>query len=269
MCFITIHLKKKKKGTMKLYILYLLLFLVNCSENLMYEKIKKIVNEVDKCSLEDVEFMDDYTLKLYWIWINNFFKYLRVKTYIYENDDIYKHIIKKHKNMLEEFKDNFIYYNDRSEFIKNALNILSNEKTLRKMIDLHVPIKQIKFFQDLTEITLLNIFLEEKSNLINSYKKYIMFEELRDVANSKYYYHKKLLENKWESKNDDTLFIDKKKKYNNDNDNINNKQLKNVITLNINEIPYVKEMQFDYYDNKKWDKYLYYEFNDPTTDSPN
>ncbi|CRG93780.1 conserved Plasmodium protein, unknown function [Plasmodium gallinaceum] len=251
---------------MKFYILnilYLLFLLVFCSENLMNEKIKKIVNEADECLPEDVEFMDNYTLKLYWIWTNNFFRYLRVKMYIYENDDIYRKIIKKHKNMLGAFKDNFIIYNNRSEFIKNALTILSSEKTLKKFIDLYVPIKKVKFFQELTETSLLNLLLKEKTNLINSYKKYLIFEEFRDVANSKYYYHKKLLENKWDSKIDDALLLDKKKKYNNDNDNINNKQIKNVITFNINEIPHLEESQFNYYDNKKWNKYLHYDLNNP------
>ncbi|KAI4837299.1 hypothetical protein MKS88_003769 [Plasmodium brasilianum] len=257
----------KLKLCILFHTLYLFLFSCTCNENFIYEKIKRTVNEAEECSLDDVHFMDSYSEKLYWMWTSNFFRYIGIKTYIYENDTIYEKIKKGNNNLYNILKDDeFFHYNNRDEFISNALIILSNEKTLKKNIDLHISRKKVKFFQELTQEQLMNIFINEKNNLINSFKKLKMFEQFRDVANSKYYYHKKLIENKQESKIDDAILPDIKDKHNNNNnekkeENANIKRIKNVITFNLDDIPQIKEVYFDYYDRNKWNKYFYFDTN--------
>ncbi|GAB67353.1 hypothetical protein PCYB_113730 [Plasmodium cynomolgi strain B] len=120
---------------------YLLATLANCSDEEVYEKVKSIVNEAYDCSLEDVEFIDKYNEKLYWIWTNNLFRYLRVKLYLYESEDIYKNVKGKKGNALgddvaDALRDDFFIYKEREEFIRNALNILSSEKSLAKTISI-------------------------------------------------------------------------------------------------------------------------------------
>ncbi|CAC9696279.1 conserved Plasmodium protein, unknown function [Plasmodium sp. DRC-Itaito] len=263
------NLKKRKDN----FILYLFIMIAYCSQIVDYEKIQKIVNEADGCSSDDVDYMNNYINKLYWIWTDNFFRYLRIKTYIYENEEIYESINNNiiinnsFNNILDLFNDNFIQYKQRDEYTRRALLILSNEQSLKKFIRKHVPKRKIKFFQKLSTEKLLGLLSDEKKNLINSYEKYKMFDEFRDVANSKYYYQKELLDNKSEIKTEDNIYPDKKnnpKDNNNNNNNnsntnnINNNYLvKNVLTLDINNIPVTKELYFDYYDNNKWNKYFY------------
>ncbi|SBS85329.1 conserved Plasmodium protein, unknown function [Plasmodium ovale] len=251
-----------------LYMLYLSAFFVSCSDIFTYEKIRRIVNEADDCSLDDVDYIDRYSTKLYWIWTNSFFRYLRIKTYIYENDEIYESIKNVNNKILEIFKDNIFSSKNKDEFIRNALTILSNEKTLKKSIDLYVPKNTVKFFQEISEQQLIHLFIEEKKNLINSFNKLKMFDKFRDVANSKYYYHKKLLENRWEPKIDDTEVSDKKEKnnYNTQSDNVKYKRVKNVITFNFEDIPHIKQVYFDYYDKNKWNKYFYFNSDEEKVD---
>ncbi|ETW50478.1 hypothetical protein PFMALIP_01494 [Plasmodium falciparum MaliPS096_E11] len=283
-------LKKTKERIMNiniLFILHLFIMIVYCSEIVDYEKIQKIVNEADGCSSDDVDYMNNYINKLYWIWTDNFFRYLRIKTYIYENEEIYESINNNiiinnsFNNISGLFNDNFIQYKQRDEYTRRALLILSNEQSLKKFIRKHVPKRKIKFFQKLSTEKLLKLLSDEKKNLINSYEKYKMFDQFRDVANSKYYYQKELLDSKSEIKTEDNIYPDKKNNpkdnnnnnnnnnsnnnnsnnnnsNNNNNNNINNNYLvKNVLTLDINNIPVTKELYFDYYDNNKWNKYFY------------
>ncbi|CAD2095131.1 conserved Plasmodium protein, unknown function [Plasmodium vinckei brucechwatti] len=241
-----------------LYIFYLLPFFIICSELEDYEKIKNIVNEIDECSEEDVEFMNNYVNKMYWVWTNSFFRYLKLKVYIYENDIVYDQIIKM-ENIIQLLIDNFIVYKNKDEFVRSALTILSNEKHLKNVIITYVPRNKIKFFQDLSEQEIINLFIDEKNNVINSFNNIKKMREFRDVANSKYYYHKKLLENKWEQKVDDALVPEKKENQNDEvNNNGNNKQAKNVITFSMNDILPVKPMDFDFYDKNKWNTYFYF-----------
>ncbi|GAW81825.1 hypothetical protein, conserved [Plasmodium gonderi] len=241
-----------------LCILYLFVILINSSDDLVYEKTKRFVNEADECSQEDINFMDEYTTKLYWIWTNNFFRYLRVKTYIYENDKIYEKIKRQNNNKVDVLKDDFFNYNERDEFIRNALTILSNEKSLKKSINIHSPKKKIKFFQELSERRLIYLLIRERRNLINSWNKFKMFENFRDVLNSKYYYHKKISQNQWEFKADDNVIPDPNEKNDDDkNAQVKNKRVKNVITFNIAEIPLMKDIPFDFYDKNKWNNYFY------------
>ncbi|KEG02683.1 conserved Plasmodium protein, unknown function [Plasmodium vinckei vinckei] len=241
-----------------LYIFYLLPFFIICSELEDYQKIKNIVNEIDECSEEDVEFMNNYVNKMYWVWTNNFFRYLKLKAYIYENDIVYDQIIKM-ENIIQLLTDNFIVYKNKEEFIRIALTILSNEKHLKNVIITYVPRNKIKFFQDLTEQEIINLFIDEKNNVINSFNNIQKMREFRDVANSKYYYHKKLLENKSEQKIDDALVPEKKENQNDEiNNNGNNKQTKNAITFSMNDILAIKPMNFDFYDRNKWSTYFYF-----------
>ncbi|SBS94400.1 conserved Plasmodium protein, unknown function [Plasmodium ovale curtisi] len=262
----SVYIEKMNLGI--LYMLYLSAFFVSCSDIFTYEKIRRIVNEADDCSLDDVDYIDRYSTKLYWIWTNSFFRYLRIKTYIYENDEIYESIKNVNNKILEIFKDNIFSSKNKDEFIRNALTILSNEKTLKKSIDLYVPKNTVKFFQEISEQQLIHLFIEEKKNLINSFNKLKMFDKFRDVANSKYYYHKKLLENRWEPKIDDTEVSDKKEKnnYNTQSDNVKYKRVKNVITFNFEDIPHIKQVYFDYYDKNKWNKYFYFNSDEEKVD---
>ncbi|CDU18896.1 hypothetical protein YYC_05133 [Plasmodium yoelii 17X] len=241
-----------------LYIFYLVPFFVISSELNDYEKIKNIVNEANECSEKDVEFMNNYVNKMYWVWTNNFFRYLKLKAYIYENDIIYDKIIKM-ENIIQLLTDNFIMYKNKEEFIRTALTILSNEKHLKNVINTYVPRNKIKFFQDLSEDEIIKLFIDEKNNVINSFKNIKKIEEFRDVANSKYYYHKKLLENKREQTVDDTIVPEKKENQNDEiNNNGNNKQAKNVIIFYMSDILPVKSMSFDFYDKNKWSTYFYF-----------
>lgn len=96
--------------------------------------------------------MNNYINKLYWIWTDNFFRYLRIKTYIYENEEIYESINNNiiinnsFNNISGLFNDNFIQYKQRDEYTRRALLILSNEQSLKKFIRKHVPKRKIKFF---------------------------------------------------------------------------------------------------------------------------
>ncbi|CXI63582.1 conserved Plasmodium protein, unknown function [Plasmodium berghei] len=241
-----------------LYIFYLVPFFIICSELNDYAKIKNIVNEVDECSEEDVEFMNNYVNKMYWVWTNNFFRYLKLKAYIYENDIVYDQIIKM-ENIIQLLTDDFIIYRNKEEFIRSALTILSNEKHLKNVINTYVPRNKIKFFQDLSEQEIIKLFIDEKNNVINSFKNIKKIEEFRDVANSKYYYHKKMLENKREEKVDDTVVSEKKENHNDEiNNNGNIKHAKNVIIFSISDILTVKPMSFDFYDKNKWSTYFYF-----------
>ncbi|ANQ09245.1 Uncharacterized protein PCOAH_00034800 [Plasmodium coatneyi] len=234
---------------------YLLTSLANFSDEEVYGKVKSIVNEADECSLDDVEFIDKYNEKLYWIWTNNLFRYLRVKLYLYESDDIYKNVKGKNGNTL---KDDFFIYKDREEFIRIALNILSNEKSLAEMISVYTPKKEIKYFQELLEKQLIDLLINEKKNLINSFNKFKLFQDFRDVSNSKYFYQKRFSQRDAEHKADDNVGTARNEQMEDDkNGGVNNKRTKNVITFNAEEIPRMMEMPFDFYDRNKWNKYFY------------
>ncbi|EAA22800.1 hypothetical protein [Plasmodium yoelii yoelii] len=163
------------------------------------------------------------------------------------------------ENIIQLLTDNFIMYKNKEEFIRTALTILSNEKHLKNVINTYVPRNKIKFFQDLSEDEIIKLFIDEKNNVINSFKNIKKIEEFRDVANSKYYYHKKLLENKREQTVDDTIVPEKKENQNDEiNNNGNNKQAKNVIIFYMSDILPVKSMSFDFYDKNKWSTYFYF-----------
>ncbi|EUD68517.1 hypothetical protein C922_00913 [Plasmodium inui San Antonio 1] len=246
-----------------LCILYLLVSLAKCSDEEVHEKVKSIVNEADDCSLEDVEFIDKYNEKLYWIWTNNLFRYLRVKLYLYESDAIYKNVKGKNGKALgddvkDALQDDFFIYKEREEFIRNALNILSNEKFLAKTISVYTPKKEIKFFQELSERQLIDLLINEKKNLINSFNKFKLFQDFRDVLNSKYYYQRRFSQRDAEFKADDNAGAAQNEQMEEDkNVRVNHKRTKNVITFNAEEIPRMMEIPFDFYDRNKWNKYFH------------
>ncbi|KJP88111.1 hypothetical protein AK88_02225 [Plasmodium fragile] len=242
---------------------YLLASVTNFSDEEIHEKVKSIVNEADECSLEDVEFIDKYNEKLYWIWTNNLFRYLRVKLYLYESDTIYKNVKGENGNALgdhvkDALRDDFFIYKEREEFIRIALNILSNEKSLAKMISVYTPKKEIKFFQELSQSQLIDLLINEKKNLINSFNKFKLFQDFRDVSNSKYYYQQRFSQRDTEHKAHDNIGIARNEQMEDDkNPGVNNKRTKNVITFNAEEIPRMTEIPFDFYDQNKWNKYFY------------
>ncbi|CAI7721429.1 conserved Plasmodium protein, unknown function [Plasmodium vivax] len=243
--------------------LCLLASLAHCSDEEVYEKVKSIVNEANDCSLDDVQFIDKYNEKLYWKWTSNFFRYLRVKLYLYESDEIYEQVKGKNGNALgddvaEALRDDFFNYKDREEFVRIALNILSNEKSLAKTLSVYTPKKEIKFFQELSERQLIDLLINEKKNLINSFKKFKLFQDFRDVSNSKYYYQKRFSQRDAEFKADDNVGPPRNEQMEDDkNQGVNHKRTKNVFTFNAEEIPRMTEILFDFYDRNKWNKHFY------------
>lgn len=222
----------------------------------VYETCRQIVNEKKECTLDDVSFIEQYTERLYWLWTISLFRYIKIKMYIYENDDIYNEIANKNQ---VDLQDTFFVHRNRNEFIKNATHILKNAHTLYPHLRKYVPEKPIKFFQNESINELINIYISEKNNLMKSYEKYEMFEKFRDVANSKHFYYKSLSEIN-DSTSTSTSATQGKNYLNGntksetisgDKNNATNQQLKNAITFNESLIPQIEEPHFDYYDMKE------------------
>ncbi|VWU49618.1 conserved protein, unknown function [Hepatocystis sp. ex Piliocolobus tephrosceles] len=238
---------------MKVYLLLMLqLFLcvVYCSTNSIYKQIELMINNPKECTEDDIKYIDNEVVIMYWMWTNHFLRYLKIKLYIYEHSDIYKNIKDSITDSGELFKDSFIIYNDKKEFIKNASNILFNEKSLNKIIETYISLpKGINFFQDLPLQELIRIFKIEKDNLIKSYKKLGMFEEFRDVLNSKNKNYNMLLENIG-THNTDIWFHD-----NIDstvNNSANQNALNKVIAFNEMDIPIITPLNDNYCDKNKY-----------------
>ncbi|CAA9989126.1 conserved Plasmodium protein, unknown function [Plasmodium knowlesi strain H] len=246
-----------------LCILYLVATSSTFADEEVYAKVKSLVNDAHECSFDDVQFIDTYNEKLYWIWTNNLFRYLRVKLYLYESDAIYKNVKRKNGNALgdpgaEVLRDDFFTYKEREEFIRIARNILSNEKSLAGMIHVYTPKKEIKFFQEFSENQLIDLLIKERKNLINAFKKFKLFQDFRDVSNSKYYYQRRFSQRDAEHKVHDNARITPNEEImhgQNKNPQIKHERTKNVITFNIEEIPRMMEIPFDFYDRNKWNKY--------------
>lgn len=228
---------------------------INCSydDKNVYEVSKKIVNENNACTLEDVLFLGEYTDRLYWLWTDSLFRCARITLYIYENDDIYKEMLIRNVN----FQNSFFVYDSINEFIKNVTNMLKKAKALEPYLKKHVPEKPIKFFQNISLNELINIYIIEKNNLIKTYEKYEMFDKFRDVANSKYLYYKSLAEtnsspttsnivNQRKDTSAEKRLLEKRI---NDGENKMN-TLKNVIIFDQSTIPEMDKQLFDYYDLK-------------------
>lgn len=241
--------------TIPAFFLLLVFSTISCSydDKNVYEQSKKIVNENNACTLEDVLLLGEYTDRLYWLWTDSLFRYARVKLYVYENDDIYNEMKIKKVN----FQDSFFVYNSIREFIKNSTSMLKKAKALEPYLKKHVPDKPIQFFQNKSLNELINIYISEKNNLIKAYAKYEMFDMFRDVANSKYFYYKSLAE--INSSTTTTSIVkqrkdasEKKKLFTKGINDAENKTdtLKNVIVFDELTIPEMDKQQFDYYDLK-------------------